>query len=288
MRKRIISGLLVGAAGLSTLSDAAFAQTQAYTNSPVNLYAGPADDYPAVSQLPGGVPVTVMGCVSGYTWCDVAVPDLRGWVYAGSLSYPYQGSNVPILDYGTVIGLPIVSFSIGAYWGSYYRGRPWYNEQERWAHHPPPPPGRGGPPPEHGGPPPGQGGPPPGQGGPPPGRGGPPPGGGHPPPEQVAQPPGRGGPPPGRGAAPQELVLLRSSMGVHRNRSMAVLRSSVVVHRRKNMVALRSSAVDQHSSAVDQHSRNMAVRHSSTVARRKNTVEAAATTITSSTTRVSG
>jgi len=204
MRKRIISGLLVGAAGLSTLSDAAFAQTQAYTNSPVNLYAGPADDYPAVSQLPGGVPVTVMGCVSGYTWCDVAVPDLRGWVYAGSLSYPYQGSNVPILDYGTVIGLPIVSFSIGAYWGSYYRGRPWYNEQERWAHHPPPPPGRGGPPPEHGGPPPGQGGPPPGQGGPPPGRGGPPPGGGHPPPEQVAQPPGRGGPPPGRGAAPQE------------------------------------------------------------------------------------
>jgi uncharacterized protein YraI len=197
MRKRIISGLLVGAAGLSTLSDAAFAQTQAYTNSPVNLYAGPADDYPAVSQLPGGVPVTVMGCVSGYTWCDVAVPDLRGWVYAGSLSYPYQGSNVPILDYGTVIGLPIVSFSIGAYWGSYYRGRPWYNEQERWAHHPPPPPGRGGPPPEHGGP-------PPGQGGPPPGRGGPPPGGGHPPPEQVAQPPGRGGPPPGRGAAPQE------------------------------------------------------------------------------------
>jgi uncharacterized protein YraI len=197
MRKRIISGLLAGAAGLLTLSDAAFAQTQAYTNSPVNLYAGPADDYPAVSQLPGGVPVTVMGCVSGYTWCDVAVPDLRGWVYAGSLSYPYQGSNVPILDYGTVIGLPIVSFSIGAYWGSYYRGRPWYNEQERWAHHPPPPPGRGGPPPEHGGP-------PPGQGGPPPGRGGPPPGGGHPPPEQVAQPPGRGGPPPGRGAAPQE------------------------------------------------------------------------------------
>jgi uncharacterized protein YraI len=210
MRKRVISGLLAGAAGLLTLPGVAFAQSQAYTNSPVNLYAGPADDYPAVSQLPGGVPVTVMGCVSGYTWCDVALPDLRGWVYAGSLSYPYQGSNVPILDYGTVIGLPIVTFSLGAYWGSYYRGRPWYNEQERWAHHPPPP-GRGGPPPGHGGPPPEHAGPPPGQGGPPPGRGGPtpehggsPPGGGHPSPEQVAQPPGRGAPPPGHVAAPQE------------------------------------------------------------------------------------
>jgi uncharacterized protein YraI len=211
MRKRVISGLLAGVAGLLTLPGLAFAQTQAYTNSPVNLYAGPADDYPAVSQLPGGVPVTVMGCVSGYTWCDVELPDLRGWVYAGNLSYPYQGSNVPILNYGTVIGLPIVTFSLGAYWGSHYRGRPWYNDQERWAHHPPPPPGRGGPPPghggpppEHGGPPPGHGGPPPGQGGPPPEHGGPPPGGGRPPQEQVAQPPGRGGPPPGRVASPQE------------------------------------------------------------------------------------
>jgi uncharacterized protein YraI len=194
MRKRVVSGLLAGAAGLLTLPGVAFAQAQAYTNSPVNLYAGPADDYPAVSQLPGGVPVTVMGCVSGYTWCDVELPDLRGWVYAGNLSYPYQGSNVPILNYGTVIGLPVVTFSIGAYWGSYYRGRPWYNDQARWAHHAPPPPG----------PPPGHGGPPPGNGGPPPGHGGPPAGAGNPPPAHVAQPPVHGGPPPVHGAPPPE------------------------------------------------------------------------------------
>ena len=168
--KRVVSGLLAGAAGLLALPGVAFAQSQAYTNSPANLYAGPADDYPPVSQLPPGAPVTVMGCVSGYTWCDVATPDLRGWVYAGDLSYPYQGSNVPILSYGTAIGLPIVTFSIGTYWGSYYRGRPWYNDQQRWAHHPPPPPGRGGPPPGHEGPPPGHGGPPPGHEGPPPGH----------------------------------------------------------------------------------------------------------------------
>jgi uncharacterized protein YraI len=67
-----------------------------------------------------------MGCISNYQWCDVAAPNLRGWVYAGSLSYPYQGANVPVMNYGTVIGLPIVTFSIGTYWGNYYRGRPWY------------------------------------------------------------------------------------------------------------------------------------------------------------------
>lgn len=202
MRKRLVSGLIVGATGLLALPGLAFAQAQAYTNSPVNLYAGPADDYPAVSQLPAGAPVTVMGCVSGYTWCDVVLPDLRGWVYAGNLSYPYQGSNVPILTYGTVIGLPVVTFSIGAYWGNYYRGRPWYNDEARWAHHAPPPPG----------PPPGRGGPPPVvHGAPPPQHGAPPPGPGNLPPAHAAQQPmhagppqAQGGPQPVHGGSPQE------------------------------------------------------------------------------------
>jgi uncharacterized protein YraI len=175
------------------------AQAQAVTNGSVNLRAGPAHDYPVVSQLPGGLPVTVMGCVAGYTWCDVALPNLRGWVYAGRLSYPYQGNPVPVLNYGTVIGLPVITFSIGTYWGNYYRGRPWYRDQARWAHRPPPRPPRPGagrppgPPPggPGGGPPgkPGNSGRPPGNpGGKPPGASGRPPGG---------QPPGAGGRPPG-------------------------------------------------------------------------------------------
>ncbi|MFL9906066.1 SH3 domain-containing protein [Paraburkholderia sp. RL17-337-BIB-A] len=195
------------AAGLLALPAVAFAQSQAYTSSTVNVRAGPASDYPIVTQLPGGVPVTVMGCVSNYQWCDVAAPNLRGWVYAGRLSYPYQGSNVPVMSYGTVIGLPIVTFSIGTYWGNYYRGRPWYGQQSRWAHHPPPPPlrpGAGRPP---GGRPPGNvggrppGGPPPGNaggrppGGPPPGNAGGRPPGGPPPGNAGGRPPG--GPPPG-------------------------------------------------------------------------------------------
>jgi uncharacterized protein YraI len=223
MRRQFVQCCYAGLTSLLLVPAAAFAQTQAITNSPVNLRAGPARDYPLVSQLPGGVPVTVMGCVAGYTWCDVVVPNLRGWVYAGRLSYPYQGNPVPVLNYGTVIGLPIVTFSIGAYWGNYYRGRPWYHDQNRWAHHPPPPPPRPGagrppgPPPGHGGgrppggPPAGHGsgrppgGPPPGGGGRPPGEqppggggrppGGQPPGGGGRPPG--AQPPGGGGRPPG-------------------------------------------------------------------------------------------
>jgi uncharacterized protein YraI len=182
--------LYAGVAALLMLPAAAFAQTQAFTSTSVNLRAGPAPDYPVVSQLPPGVPVTVMGCISGYTWCDVALPNLRGWVYAAALSYPYQGNRVPVLNYGTVIGLPIVTFSIGTYWGNYYRGRPWYHNQSHWAHRPP---GYGHPsgrPPGHGG----------GHGRPPGhGAGGRPPGG-HPPGHGGSRPPG--GSKPGGGGRP--------------------------------------------------------------------------------------
>ncbi|MEI6002405.1 SH3 domain-containing protein, partial [Paraburkholderia bengalensis] len=149
MRIRVACAAAAWAAGLSIVSCAALAQTEAYTSTSAYLYAGPAQDYPIVAQLPAGQPVTVYGCVSGYSWCDVAIPQARGWVYGGYLTYPYQGSNVPLMNYGTAIGLPLVTFSLGAYWGSYYRGRPWYNDRSRWEHHPPrnrPPPPPGHPP----------------------------------------------------------------------------------------------------------------------------------------------
>lgn len=196
--KRHLMPWLYAAAGLLALPAVASAQSQAYTNSSVNVRAGPARDYPVVTQLPGGVPVTVMGCISGYQWCDVAAPNLRGWVYAGRLSYPYQGSNVPVMSYGTVIGLPIVTFSIGTYWGNYYRGRPWYNQRSRWANHPPPPPPRPGAGRPPGGRPPG--GPPPGNvgGRPPHGNVGGRPPGNRPPGNAGGRPPGNaGGRPPG-------------------------------------------------------------------------------------------
>jgi uncharacterized protein YraI len=148
MQKHFVIRAIAGGVCLMALSGAACAQVQAYTNAPVDVYAGPAPDYPVVVEVPEGVPLTVMGCVEGYSWCDVAAPDLRGWVYGESLSYPYQGTNVPVMTYGVQIGLPIVVFSVDSYWGRYYHDRPWYHDAARWANHPPPV--RGGPPPVRG------------------------------------------------------------------------------------------------------------------------------------------
>jgi uncharacterized protein YraI len=175
--------------GLAFATTEVRAQTEAYTSEPVDLFAGPSDAYPVVTELGPNVPVEVMGCVSDYSWCDVALPGLRGWIYAGYLTYPYQGAYVPLEGYGAVIGLPIVTFSIGAYWGSFYRDRPWYGERDHWAHVPPP--GYGGrpqaPPPYHGGPPGGPGHPPP----------EPPRGAANVPPPQAGRPPINGGAPAG-------------------------------------------------------------------------------------------
>jgi len=105
----------------------------------VNVRAGPARDYPLVASLPPGTPLAVQGCTDGFGWCDAIAPDgLRGWIYAGNIVYPYQSMEVPVIQYGAVIGFPVVTFLIGNYWGSYYRYRPWYGDMPRWYHHRPP------------------------------------------------------------------------------------------------------------------------------------------------------
>ncbi|HEM7901561.1 TPA: peptide-binding protein, partial [Burkholderia cenocepacia] len=155
MRNTIVRSLCVVLAGLAAAPGVADAQSSAYTNSPAELFAGPAPDYPVVAQIPPGTALDVFGCLSDYAWCDVALPGVRGWIDAQLLDYPYQGSYVPLLQYGAIIGVPVTGFAIGAYWDRYYRHRPWYPDRDRWAHRAEPRLGPGGVPPAQGRPQPG-------------------------------------------------------------------------------------------------------------------------------------
>ncbi|MEB2508795.1 peptide-binding protein [Burkholderia multivorans] len=155
MKKTIVGSLSAIAFALAAVPGVAHAQGDAYTNAPAELFAGPAPDYPVVAELPPGTALDVFGCLSDYTWCDVALPGVRGWIDAQLLDYPYQGSYVPMLEYGAMIGVPITGFAIGAYWDRYYRNRPWYHDSDRWMHRPEPRVGPGGFPPARGRPEPG-------------------------------------------------------------------------------------------------------------------------------------
>ncbi|TWB26457.1 SH3 domain-containing protein [Nitrospirillum bahiense] len=110
----------------------------AYTASGTILRAGPGGGYPAIASLPPGVSLNVYGCLAGWSWCDVDFQGYRGWLYGGSLQYPYQGQRVYLPQYGGVIGLPIITFSFNDYWGRYYRDRPWFADRHRWERLPPP------------------------------------------------------------------------------------------------------------------------------------------------------
>jgi len=140
MNPRSWTAPLAAIATVAALAMPAAAQAQyAQTAGWVNLRAGPARDYPLVASLPPGVAITVQGCIAGYSWCDVIGPaGERGWIYAGKIVYPYTTGNVPVIQYGAVIGIPIVTFVIGSYWGDYYRQRPWYGNMNHWHDHRPP------------------------------------------------------------------------------------------------------------------------------------------------------
>jgi uncharacterized protein YraI len=128
--------LLLGIGFGLAVAAAAPAQT-AYTTKAVNLRAGPSRDYPVVDQLQPGEAVGINGCLDDWSWCDVSVGNDRGWVYAHSLDAEYQNRRVVIYGNGPMFGFPIVGFSVGSYWDTYYRGRPWYSRRSYWVSQPP-------------------------------------------------------------------------------------------------------------------------------------------------------
>lgn len=132
MRGAILPRLGLG--GVLILFCGAALADNAVTTDVASVRAGPDASYPEVAQLDPDSPIQVMGCLNDWSWCDVAFGGDRGWLYAPDISYEYEGGYVPFYTYAPSFGLPIVSFSVDAYWGSHYRNRPWYGQRTEWVH----------------------------------------------------------------------------------------------------------------------------------------------------------
>jgi uncharacterized protein YraI len=108
-----------------------------YVSADVNLRSGPGTDYPAVTVVPQWTGLQVQGCIEGYSWCDVQVGPDRGWVYAQYLEILQNDQPAYIEQAAPQLGIPIVAFSLGMYWDTYYRSRPWYGYRSRWINYRP-------------------------------------------------------------------------------------------------------------------------------------------------------
>lgn len=127
----MLKRLLIAVAMLLPLlagAEALAAQPVAVATADVNLRAGPGTQYPVVATIPFGSSVSLFGCTSGVTWCDIAWGHARGWVAAAYLQVIYRGAPV-VLNPSVAprIGVNIVAFD-RAYWARHYVGRPWYRD----------------------------------------------------------------------------------------------------------------------------------------------------------------
>jgi uncharacterized protein YraI len=129
--KRLVTSIAAALFCAPLLANAA----EGWVVADISLQAGPDTDYPSIAELDAGTPVSVQGCIDGWAWCDVIVGDDRGWVPGTFIEEEVGGRPVVIIEEGARIGIPVVSFSIGAYWGSHYHNRPFYTERARFESH---------------------------------------------------------------------------------------------------------------------------------------------------------
>lgn len=127
MRSIMTMAALVAAA--VPLAPAAAQTTSAYTVSAARLYAGPQRDYPGVRYVGRGVRVSLHGCLRDWSWCDVTYRSNRGWIVGSALRISYAGRR---RNLAAKMGVGVISFSFGSYWDSYYRGRSFYGDRDRW------------------------------------------------------------------------------------------------------------------------------------------------------------
>jgi uncharacterized protein YraI len=125
----IAVGALVAAVAVPSLAQA---QT-AYTTTYVNLRTGPGFEYPIVLAVPAQAPLDTYGCLNDWSWCDVSFNGYRGWMAGDYIAYVRDDRWIPVYDYGPRYSIPIITFSFGTYWDTYYRDRPWYRDRDRWS-----------------------------------------------------------------------------------------------------------------------------------------------------------
>lgn len=122
----------IAVAAMAKTAEAQAPRPNGYPVTNVNLRAGPGTYYPPLLVVPSRAPISILGCLGDYTWCDVIFQGNRGWMRSIYLQGWYRGYYYSLRDYAPRLGYRVVSFDIGPYWDANYRQRPFYGDRGKW------------------------------------------------------------------------------------------------------------------------------------------------------------
>lgn len=80
----------------------------------LNVRTGPGTNYPVIGAIPNGAGIDVLGCTTGYNWCQVDYGGRLGWASSNYLAFS-QGSARNSNNFGTAaaaIGIPLIAAAI--------------------------------------------------------------------------------------------------------------------------------------------------------------------------------
>ncbi|QPN27090.1 SH3 domain-containing protein [Brucella sp. BO2] len=103
---------------LGVFSASAAQAANAISTTNLNVRTGPGTGYAAVGAIPGGAPVNVRGCTSGYGWCQVSYGNMFGWASSRYLAMREGSASGYSDNFGqtaALIGIPLIAgVAIGA------------------------------------------------------------------------------------------------------------------------------------------------------------------------------
>lgn len=119
---------------LGPAREAIAADVAGYAGVNLKVRSGPSARFPAVGVFGAGSELTIHGCLSRYTWCDVSASGVRGWASGAHVQFVHEARRVYVPAYAPRVEIPIVTFNLTTYWEDYYRDRDFYGELDHWSH----------------------------------------------------------------------------------------------------------------------------------------------------------
>lgn len=97
------------------------------------MHAGPGNSYPRVALVGVDTGVKLLGCITGFNWCEIETRGIHGWVNSGHIKVVVYSRRIGVANYASRSWLPVIRFSERAYWDRYYYDHDFYIK--RYGHH---------------------------------------------------------------------------------------------------------------------------------------------------------